>query len=292
MKITMKKYLSALTLLLVVLASCSNENKAKDSKKDYIVTIHTTYGDMKVILYDETPLHKANFIELAESGQYDSTIWHRVIDKFMIQGGGIDMKNGTNSDKKIDAEIVKGFYHHKGALAAARQGDRVNPEKKSSWCQFYIVQGDVYDSAQLKSMEEQTLQRQKSQLFNEVIQRPENADLLGAGREMQRKGDRAGLDSLTNIVMKVVDSELEPQAYSEEQFDAYTTVGGSPHLDDEYTVFGKVIEGLDVIDRIADVDKGPGDKPKIDVYLTMTVEQLSKKKITKLYGYQYESSKD
>ncbi|WP_109832405.1 peptidylprolyl isomerase [Reichenbachiella versicolor] len=286
----MRKYFSALTILMVILSSCSKENKAKESKKDFIVTIQTTYGDMKVILYDETPLHKENFLELARSGQYDSTIWHRVIENFMIQGGGIDMKNGTNDDKKIDAEIVKGFYHHKGALAAARQGDQVNPKKKSSWCQFYIVQGEVYDSAQLKSMETQMTDRKKGQLFGEVIRRPENADILSAGQEFQREGNRQKVDSLTQIVMGIVERELGPIGFSEEQFKAYSTVGGSPHLDNEYTVFGKVIEGLDVIDRIAAVDKGRGDKPKIDIYIKMSVEELPKKKITKMYGYEYSKS--
>ena len=285
--INMKNCATVIAMLMVLLASCSKENNAK-SNKDYLVTISTTYGDMKVILFDETPLHKANFLKLAQDHEYDSTIWHRVIEGFMIQGGGIDIKSGSNETRKlIDAEILPNHIHRKGALAAARTGDHINPEKKSSWCQFYIVQGEVYDSAQLKSFEEQTNQSKKGRLFNEIIRRPENAHILGAGQEYQRENNQEKLDSLMNHVMEMVDRELVPLEYSNLQVEAYTTIGGTPHLDKEYTVFGQVIDGMDVIDRIAGVEKGSGDKPKVDLFLTMEVEQLSKKKITKLYGYEY-----
>ncbi|MFY0627662.1 MAG: peptidylprolyl isomerase [Reichenbachiella sp.] len=288
----MKRNLLFIASLFFMMSSCANE------KKDYVVTIHTSLGDMKVILFDETPLHKANFIELAESGQYDSTIFHRIIKEFMVQGGGIDMKNNDRRKKTVPAEIVSGLYHHKGALAAARQGDQVNPERASSWCQFYIVQGKPYSAKDIETYEAQMNKGAKNKKFGEVIKRPENADLLGAGQELQRElrstKDRekaqkmkADLDSIMSIVMDQVDKEYEAKVLTEEQKELYTTVGGSPHLDNEYTVFGKVIEGLGVVDKLAAVKIGSGSKPAEDYYLTMEVEELSKKKITKLYGYEY-----
>lgn len=279
----MNKNLLLIATIILTITSCSNKNK------DYLVTIHTSLGDMKVILYDETPLHKANFIELAENGEYDSTIFHRIIKQFMVQGGGIDMKNNDRSTRTIPAEIVKGFYHHKGALAAARQGDQVNPEKASSWCQFYIVQGKTYTDEELSAYEEQMNQGKKQKLFTEIIKRPENADLLGAGQEYQRQGNRQALDSIMAIVMEKVDAAFTPDQLTEEQKELYKVDGGSPHLDNEYTVFGRVVEGIEVIDKLAAVETGGRDKPVEDYFLTMEVETLSKKKITKDYGYEYPS---
>jgi peptidyl-prolyl cis-trans isomerase B (cyclophilin B) len=234
-----------------------------------------------------TPLHKANFIELAESGKYDSTIFHRVIEGFMIQGGGIDMKENDRDPRTIPAEFVNGFLHHKGSLAAARQGDRRNPKKASSWCQFYIVQGKQYKEEELLAYEKTMNDGKKRAFFNQVIQRPENADLLSAGREYQRERNPEALDSITSLVMKKVDAEYNLESFTDKQRQLYTSVGGAPHLDGEYTVFGKVVDGLEIIDKIAAVEKGPGDKPKNDYFLTMDVEKLPKKKITKLFGFEY-----
>ena len=137
-----------LVLFLVTGAhlSADADGKPKPKKKDDLVIIHTPFGDMTVLLYEETPLHKANFLRLAKSGAYDSTIWHRVIEDFMIQGGDVTKKQGSTATDldNVPAEIDRGFYHTKGALAAARTGDNVNPERKSSSCQFYIVQSIIY----------------------------------------------------------------------------------------------------------------------------------------------------
>ena len=118
--------------------------------KDIIITISTPYGEMKAILYEETPLHKKNFIKLSESGDFDSTIFHRVIENFMIQGGDVNLINDEDViDYTIPAEINNQFFHKKGEIAAARMGDNVNPDKESSGCQFYIVQGKVYVESEL-----------------------------------------------------------------------------------------------------------------------------------------------
>lgn len=280
----MKKLLFALFNVLI-LSACGNKNK------DYIVTIKTSYGDIKVILYEETPLHKKNFLELARSGKYDSTIFHRVMHRFMIQGGNIYEKEGTQEpiDAKIPAEIVEGFYHKKGELAAARQMDRVNPKKLSSSCQFYIVQGKVWNEQEL------TIDQQKlNQKMSDMLKRPEYNSLRNIFLEMQRakafdQMNKLALDCKDEIE-QVMNVELD-RDFDEERLKVYTTIGGTPHLDNEYTVFGRVVEGIDVVDRLAEVETGINDRPLEPIYITMEVEEVKRKEITKKYGYEYPTPK-
>lgn len=265
--------------LVVLLSAC-------DKNKDYLVTIHTEYGDMKAILYEETPLHKKNFIELAKSGRYDSTTWHRVIEGFMIQGGNIYAKEGTQepADDRIPAEIVEGMMHTKGALAAARQANQMNPEKKSSGAQFYIVDGRRYTEAELT-----TDLMKLNQAVSQMLQNDEYDSLRQKFIDLQQNGDfeamsQLALDSKDYVEQEMdidVDKEVDP-----ETLDAYTKGEGVPHLDDEYTIFGRIVEGLDVIDRIAAVETN-GEKPVKNTYITMEVEMVPKKEITKKYGYEY-----
>lgn len=267
-------------VLLIGLTAC-------DKNKDYIVIIHTEFGDMKVLLYDETPLHKKNFLELAKEGKYDSTTWHRVIKGFMVQGGDVNAKEGTTEsvDDRIPAEIVPGFYHIKGALAAARQGDNVNPEKKSSAVQFYIVDGKKFTKDELTT-DQAKLSSGISTLFN----MPEYDSLVQEYIALQRAKD---YDALNNFVYKYKDlaeevtGEEMDMDVAPERVEAYAAHGGAPHLDGEYTVFGRVVEGLDVIDKIADLKVGPMDKPVNQSYITMEVQMMNKKDITRLYGYEY-----
>jgi peptidyl-prolyl cis-trans isomerase B (cyclophilin B) len=262
--------------LILALTACG--------KKDYLVTIKTSYGDIKVILYDQTPLHKENFLKLAESGDYDSTIFHRVINQFMIQGGDVNAKPGNENkiDYTIPAEFVDTLFHHKGALAAARQGDNTNPNKESSGCQWYIVQGEIYDEAQL------TTDMQKvNQYLKQLMQKPEYADLQEELTKIYyEQGEKAYEDKIMELV-PVVEDEFNiscAQDYPADRLEVYSTIGGTPHLDDAYTVFGRVVEGLDVVDKIAAVETAGRDKPVEDVYMTMEVEQISPKKLHKLYG--------
>jgi len=179
--------------------------------------IHTKFGDIKGELYNDTPKHRDNFIKLVKEGWYENSFFHRVILNFMIQGG-------QNANGKVDpgytipAEILPNHFHKKGALAAARMGDQVNPKRESSGSQFYIVQGQVYDAAMLDSFE-------------------------------QRTGSK----------------------YTPEQRTAYSTVGGTPHLDGAYTVFGQITSGLDVVEKIAAVKTAPGDRPVEDVKMTIEI---------------------
>jgi peptidyl-prolyl cis-trans isomerase B (cyclophilin B) len=200
--------------LLLATVHVTAAAKPKKSKKDEVVTISTSLGDIKLILFDQTPLHKANFLKLSKSGFYTGTTFHRIIQNFMVQGGDANSKDadptndgaGQPNETTIAAEIRPELLHKFGAVAAARQGDFVNPTRASSSSQFYIVQNH----------------------------------------------------------------------------------NGTPHLNGAYTVFGQVISGLDVVDKIAAQPKNGNDRPLTDIKMTVSVEKLKKKKITELYGYKYE----
>ncbi|HNW98318.1 MAG TPA: peptidylprolyl isomerase [Bacteroidales bacterium] len=204
----------------------THQNLSDDSLKK--VCISTSFGDIKIKLYNGTPQHRDNFIKLAKEGYFNGTIFHRVIQNFMIQGGDPDSKNADSTailgnggpEYTIPAEIdASKYFHKKGALAAARTGDDVNPLKASSGSQFYIVQGKKFSDEELNFFE-------------------------------QRVG----------------------KPYTKEQREVYKTIGGTPHLDGNYTVFGEVYEGLDVVDKIAAVKVDPKfNRPKQDVKMTVKV---------------------
>ncbi len=283
----MKNIFLAVTIAIFVMTGCQ-------TSKDSLVVFHTEYGDMKAILYEETPKHKNNFIKIVESGKYDSTIFHRVIEDFMIQGGDVNLKPGIKEDEKInntiDAEIDSKFWHVKGALAAARQGDQVNPQKKSSGSQFYIVDGQTMEESALVQMAEGRKFQQKQAKIRELLGKNKYAKLRNEVIEMQKTQDMEGLQAFMDKADSLIAlefGEMETYVFSERQISDYSEIGGAPHLDGEYTVFGRVVEGLAVIDSIAAVRKGAGDKPIEDIYVTMELEKMSKKKITEKYGYKY-----
>ena len=279
----MNRY-TLLFLTLLLAASCT-------TKKDYLVTFHTSYGDMHAVLYDATPQHKKNFIELAQSGRYDSTLFHRVIADFMVQGGDLTTKPsagpGDTIGYTIPAEFVDTLYHRKGALAAARQGDQVNPERASSGSQFYIVQGQTYTEDELLTdMDKLTAAVQQLVQFVDYTDVSDTLVALYESGNYQGYTDK--MLSLKPAVEEKLDIDVE-RDYSPEKLRAYTTVGGVPHLDDTYTVFGQVIDGLSVIDSIAVQPTRKADKPVRDIYVTVSVEELPRKKITQRYGYSYPS---
>lgn len=262
-------------------------------KTDHLVTIKTKYGDMVAILYDKTPKHKENFLKLVREHYYDSLLFHRVIEGFMIQGGDPDSKNAGKGQRlgnggpgyTIPAEFNPALFHEKGALSAARLGDAMNPEKASSGSQFYIVQGTTHTEAQLK-VDPAKYNRALQQFF----QRPENnvyrdsiTAFLQAGDE---RGFQAYLETLRPVVEKQLGSSVE-RDISPEVVKAYTTVGGTPQLDGEYTVFGKVISGLEVIDKIAASPRDQFERPLEDLRMSVTVEEMPRRKIEKTYGYNY-----
>lgn len=258
------------------------------AQKDSIVTLTTEFGTMKIKLYNETPLHRDNFMKLVRQKFYDSLLFHRVIKEFMIQGGDPDSKRakaeqmlGNGSPGyTLPAEFNPKYFHKKGSLAAARLGDEMNPKKESSGSQFYIVHGRKFSENDLKLNEERINFQRKQQIYNQYLNQPENANIRNEIVRLQRAQNYDSLNILNAPIIQIVEqlfAKEVPFTYSKEQREAYIQVGGAPHLDGGYTVFGEVIEGLDVIDKIADVEKNQFDRPKKDVRMFIKPEKLKKK---------------
>ena len=242
------------------------------------IKISTSLGDITVRLYDDTPIHRDNFLKLASEGYYNGTLFHRVIRDFMIQGGDPDSKGAPagkqlgvgGPDYTLQAEIKPHLFHKRGALCAARLGDEVNPNRESSGSQFYIVWGSVYNPSQLKQMEKQMKQNLVAVTFNDLVSYHKEEIM-----NMRRNRDRAGLQAMQEQLLKEAEGicKANPAGFTEEQVQAYTTVGGTPHLDGQYTVFGEVTDGLDVVEKIQGVKTLRGDRPCDDVkVIAMTVE--------------------
>ena len=241
------------------------------STTDARVLIHTSIGDITVALYGDTPLHRANFLRLAREGYYDGVLFHRVIKNFMIQTGDPDSKTAGpdamlgagGPDYTIEAEIVyPRHFHKRGALAAARTGDNVNPERRSSGSQFYIVTGNVYSEGQMKGLEHNLEMQNLQNIFNSLAAQ-HNDTIMAMRRSRDREGLMALQEQLAAEAEKI--AAENPVKLTPEQIDIYTTVGGAPHLDGTYTVFGEVTEGLDVVEKIENVATGRADRPTEDV---------------------------
>ena len=268
-----------ITVLLVVICgitACANKNKESnmDNKKETTLLIETSLGDIKVKLYNETPKHRDNFIKLAKEGFYEGTLFHRVIKDFMIQAGDPDSKNAPAGKQlgagdvgyTLPAEIVyPKYFHKKGALSAARQSDQVNPDRESSGCQFYIVTGKVFTQEQLLQMEHQMNEARVAKIFNQLAQQH-----MKEIYKMRQADDQDGLFDLQEKLVAQAQQEADKQPslkFTPEQIKAYTTAGGAPHLDNEYTVFGEVVDGMDVVDAIQKVKTAKGDRPLDNVVI-------------------------
>jgi cyclophilin family peptidyl-prolyl cis-trans isomerase len=231
----MKKITFFLTFLLLTYTHTQAQ-----SRKDYLVTIGTPWGEMHAVLFDKTPKHKANFLKLVDDKFYDGLLFHRIVDGFMIQGGDPNSRKAKPKEMlgngdigyKIDAEIQPDLFHKKGVLAAARDN---NPAKASSGCQYYIVQGKVWNDSTLRM-------------------------------QMARNPQRV---------------------FTEEQKQVYKTIGGTPHLDGNYTVFGQVVDNLWVIDSVAKQKRDAQNRPLVDLPMKVSCKKMRKKKITKLYGWTF-----
>lgn len=242
------------------------------------IKIHTTQGDMVVRLYDETPIHRDNFLKLVAEGYYNGTLFHRVIRDFMIQGGDPESVNAPSDkmlgvggpDYTLQAEICDGLFHRRGALAAARQGDDVNPERRSSGSQFYIVWGQTYNAAQLKQLEKQLQMQALQEVFNGLVSE-HRAEIL----QLRKDRNRAGLQELQDALEKQARAILKEKGslLTTEQVEVYTTQGGTPHLDGQYTVFGEIEEGLEVVEAIQQLPTRRGDRPVNDV-VVLNMERL------------------
>ena len=240
------------------------------------VKIQTTLGDIVVRLYDETPLHRDNFVKLVKEGYYDGTLFHRVIQDFMIQGGDPDSK-GAPSGKQlgtggpgytVEAEIRNDIFHKRGALAAARQGDEVNPERRSSGSQFYIVWGQVYNEGQLRQFSRQMEMQQMQSVFNQLAMQHRDEIM-----QYRRERNTAALQELQEKLAAEAKSKVQQDGggMSDEQLKIYSTIGGTPHLDGQYTVFGEVEQGLDIVEMIQQTATARGDRPVDDIEMKMVL---------------------
>lgn len=266
-------------LLLLTFGLLTIMSNMKSQEKEQIILIETQYGNIKIKLYNETPKHRDNFIKLVQEGFYKDLLFHRVIKNFMIQGGDPDSRLASdtaflgNGDLgyMIDAEFrTPQIYHKKGVIAAARIGDDVNPEKKSSASQFYIVMGETFTDSALQVLEKSRFERLKQDILKRL--QAENTDTV---KELYRSGDRAALSEFRTQLQAQAETEATNRKsealFTSEQKETYKTIGGVPRLDGAYTVFGEVAEGLDVVDKIQNVATNSQDRPlaniKMDIIL-------------------------
>lgn len=246
-----------LTAVLITAGCSTGGNKAVRAE------IQTTEGDILISLSDLTPLHRDNFIKLAESGFYDGVSFHRVIKEFMIQTGDGSTKQDTTllkDDYTVPAEINDSLYHKRGAVAAARMGDDVNPERNSSGTQFYIVQGKVYNDETLEATIQRIEYNRRQFMYNKA--------LIDLRKEAEKDTVAADEDLIQqNAIIRAYEAmeEAGPYVMPEHRRNAYKTVGGTPFLDGAYTVFGEVLEGMEVVDAIAATATDMTDKPVQDI---------------------------
>lgn len=281
----MKIKLIVLTIIMAAtINSCNGNNSqranAQSQEQLNKVLIKTTEGDINIILYNETPQHRDNFIKLVEEQYYDSTLFHRVIKDFMVQAGDPDSKTAGKGDRlgsggpdyTIPAEFIYPQYFHKrGALSAARQADQVNPQKRSSGSQFYIVTGKKYKERDLQQMESQLAEQDLQSIFNNLCM--ENRDTI---MKLQQSSDNAGLKQLQEKLIAETEAIFDKKGgfhFTAEQIEAYTTIGGTPFLDNQYTVFGEVTEGMEVVEKIQKAMTDGNDRPIKDIRI-ITMELI------------------
>jgi cyclophilin family peptidyl-prolyl cis-trans isomerase len=248
---------------LLVLFSCAAPGGSENS----LVLIKTSLGDIKIRLYDGTPIHRDNFIKLVNMSFYEGVSFHRIIKDFMIQAGDPSTRTGLTKQQldtldtyTIPAEFRKEYYHKKGAIAAAREGNDVNPDMRSSGTQFYIIQGTKFTEPELKAVEARINSNIKQTLFSRLMKQiADSARLSGKPLQESEVQERASLKMFDYLTGQ------GDRKFTESQIKDYETIGGVPRLDGTYTVFGEVVEGLDVVDRIASVKTDAADRPLSDV---------------------------
>lgn len=275
------KALAMAAICAASLSACSGTKASQENEStmetpqdttNVKVAVETSAGNFTVMLYGDTPKHRDNFVKLVKEGYYNGTLFHRVINEFMVQAGDPDSRNAKPGQQlgmggpeyKIDAEIIfPKHFHKRGALAAARQADQVNPLKQSSGSQFYIVTGQKLDSASVAQLDAMQQNNLRQSIFNRLVMAKRDSI-----QSMQRRGDHAGLKALQDTIIAQTETEAAKNTtplVTDEMKNAYTTVGGTPHLDGQYTVFGEVVSGMDTIDRIEKTETDNADRPKNDI---------------------------
>lgn len=258
-----------LTFLFAGMALCANSQTSDTVRHE--VLLETSKGDIRIALYNETPQHRDNFLKLVKEGFYNDVLFHRVINQFMIQTGDPDSKNAApdamlgagGPGYNIEAEIAyPQFFHKKGALAAARQADSVNPKRESSGSQFYIVTGRNYSQEQLNQMQAQIANMRIRQILDTLVI-PYRKEIM----KLRMSGDTAAINNLSNELIAKAQAEYDknPFVFTDEQTEAYTTIGGTPHLDGQYTVFGEIVDGMATIEAIEKVPTNRADRPNEDI---------------------------
>lgn len=276
----MKKNLIILAIMATLLGSCgagSARGRNIPAEPETEILFRTTMGNIRIKLYNETPEHRFNFVRLVDEHYFDSLIFHRVIRDFMIQAGDPESKGADKGTRlgaggpgyTLPAEFIyPQYYHKRGALSAARQADQVNPDRRSSGSQFYIVTGRKYRESELRDMEKQLQQQEEQSIFNTLCM--ENRELIV---RMQNDNDDEGLMKLQKQLNEKLDSIVSLKGkfhFTDEQVKTYEKVGGTPFLDNQYTVFGEVIEGMEIVDKIQKVRTDENDRPEDDVMIIST----------------------
>lgn len=269
---TLNRFLITVAMCLSGIAATNAQNTPNMTK----IEVETTAGNFVVGLYNDTPKHRDNFVKLVGEGYYNGLLFHRVIKDFMIQTGDPNSKDadstsmlgGGDPGYTIEAEFLYPKHYHKyGALAAARTGDQFNPERRSSGSQFYIVTGKKYNASQIEQMMSQNLNEQRQTYFRNLVK--ENQTKI---EELQKAGDKEGLEVLRQELIRRTEENVK-QDIPDRLVKDYETIGGTPFLDDQYTVFGEVIDGMDTVEKIQNVETGSADRPKEDVkVLSVTVD--------------------
>lgn len=244
-----------------------------------IIELSTQFGTMRFRLYDDTPKHRDAFVQLATEGYYDQTLFYRVIDNFLIQGGSRSSRNAPpgkrigygDPDKTVDDEIIPHYFHKKGALCAPRQPDEVNPFKQSDISQFYIVKGSVFTTGALDTLELAV----NRPIRNRIVQKHMTDEVREKLKKLKEEHKVKEFRELAEQIKSEIETDytLDPGVltYSQAQREAYTSVGGYPDLDGKYTIFGECISGFDVIDKIAALKTDENNRPFTDVIIQVKV---------------------
>lgn len=273
--------IGVVALLIGGVFACSSSSKSKSSSTDNpnLYVIETEFGNMTIRLFDETPLHRDNFKKLVADSFYNGTLFHRVIPGFMVQGGDPDSKSATkgqrlgtgNLNYTVQAEFVDSLIHKKGALAAARQPDQVNPLRSSSGSQFYIVQGSPVQKELFGRIEQGINNSKKRSLGQKIFNDTANIKLRLNYMNARTNNNQDSMNFYGAQIEEKINLAFAGQEfkYNEKQKALYDSLGGAPHLDGQYTVFGEVIEGLGIIDSIANCKKDGTDRPLEDVKMTI-----------------------
>lgn len=275
-----KKLFSVVSLLIVCsIVAESFRFQVFNGSAEIKVMVITDFGIIKIKLYNETPLHRDNFVKLVKEHYYDSLMFHRVIQSFMIQGGDPDSKNAPPAIElgnggpsyTIPPEFNSKLFHKRGVIAAARDSDLENPTQASSGSQFYIVQGRVYNDS-LLGIEAKRITKMK--LFNVIVNRKENKIRIEKYKVFVKAEQKDSLKYIEEFINKQVEAELPnvtPYTFTKEQVKTYETIGGTPHLDASYTAFGEVYEGFEVIDAIAKKSTDKNNRPIKDIRMKVSI---------------------